>query len=194
MDQGSPVWHQWRGKGLGSSDASVVMGIDPYRTREDLLLDKTGRGKPVQVNEAMRLGSRFEGAARALLYFEFGFEFEPAICNHPDFPYIRASLDGLSPDGERLCEIKYMGQKNFDKIKETQWPLDHHYPQVQHQLLAKGLKEAVYAPYTLAKCKTKIENIQSVVVVRNDQYINDQLLPALQNFWGEVTEWIKNNS
>lgn len=193
MNQGSEEWLGWRSKGLGSSDASVVMGIDPYRSREDLFLDKTGRGKPVTVNEAMRLGIKFEGSARALLYFEFGFEFEPHICNHPDLPFIRASLDGYTDEKSLLAEIKYMGLKNFEKIQETQWPLDHHYPQVQHQLLAKGLKEAVYVPYTLAPCKSKIDKIQFVPIVRNESYINNQLLPALITFWNEVTSWIEEN-
>ena len=32
MDQRSPEWIRWHHSGIGSSDASVIMGVDPWRT------------------------------------------------------------------------------------------------------------------------------------------------------------------
>ena len=32
MDQNSPEWHEWRRKGIGSSDAPAVMKVSPWMT------------------------------------------------------------------------------------------------------------------------------------------------------------------
>lgn len=193
MQQGSDGWHSWRGKGLGSSDASVIMGIDPYRTKEDLFLDKTGRGKPIEVNPAMLLGQKFEGGARAILYFEHNLEFEPYTCSHPKHAFIRSSLDGINEDKTLICEIKYMGAKNFEKVKASQSPLEHHYPQLQHQLLTTDIDRVLYVPYTLSPDKNRIDQLTIVPVNKDPVYINEELLPALLNFWGEVKKWTEAN-
>lgn len=193
MKQGSQEWLEWRKKGIGASDASVVMGIDPYRTRDDLFLEKTGRGVPMKKNRAMDFGNQFEGAARALLFFERGHDFEPYFLSHPDLPWLRASLDGFNEDQRLLAEIKYLGVKNFELIQLTQSPLKHHFPQVQQQLLVTGFKDAVYVPYTLTKNQKAIDKIQFVNILRDDRYINEELLPALTTFWDEVTTWITKN-
>ncbi len=184
MDQGSAEWLAWRRQGIGSSDVPAIVGVCPYRTREDVLLDKLGKGKPVTVNPAMQLGTKWEPAARALHYFETGLEMLPAELVHPEFDYLRASLDGYLSD-DHFLEIKYIGEKNFDKILETPFPLEHHWAQIQHQHLVTGLKWCKYIPYTLNEAKTKIERIQYVDVVRDDAYC-EQLVVELTKFWEEV--------
>jgi putative phage-type endonuclease len=193
MNQGSEEWLKWRQKGIGASDASVIMGVDPYRTIDELFLDKTGRGTPIKQNPAMKLGNQFEEAARALLYLEFFTEFEPITLSHPNFDFIKASLDGYSDERSEIAEIKYMGEKNFLNIKESGKPLEHHYPQMQQQLFVKAVGTCIYVPYTLTKDKKQIDQIQFVPIYRNDAYIELELLPRLKQFWGDVQEWIKEN-
>lgn len=186
--QGTPEWHIWRAKGIGSSEAAAVMGVSPYMTREDLLLEKIGKGKPVKINEAMRLGTRWESAARALFFFEHDVECDPAEIIHPEHNFIRASLDGYNPDLGFFLEIKYMGQKNFDKASAQRAIQKHHDVQVQHQFLVTGLNKAYYVPYTLNKEHTKIESIAYIVQEPSFNYINNDLLPALKLFWDEVKQ------
>ena len=45
MEQEGFEWHKWRMGGIGSSDAPVVMGVSPYKTIEQLYLEKTGQGE-----------------------------------------------------------------------------------------------------------------------------------------------------
>ncbi len=184
MEQGSSSWLGWRKQGVGSSDAPCVMGCDPYRTREDVLLDKLGLAEPVKVNGAMELGTMWEPAARAMYFFETGLDMEPAEFAHPDYPYLRASLDGYREDAWPI-EIKFMGEKNFDLIHQTQAPLEHHWVQVQHQLLVTGKERCVYIPYTLTEDKKKIARIQYVWVLRDDKY-QAELYQKLTDFWQEV--------
>lgn len=169
------------------------MGIDPYRSKDDLFLEKTNRAKPTVKNFAMELGNRFEGPARALLYFELDIEFEPITVIHSDLHFIRASLDGYNLEEQVLAEIKYMGTKNFDLVKTSQATLVHHYPQVQQQLAVTGFKKAIYTAYTLNKPRKAIDKFQTVPILRDEKYINEELLPALKSFWDEVTLWIEKN-
>jgi predicted phage-related endonuclease len=126
------------------------------------------------------------------MFFELDIEFFPKTHEHDKYPFLRASLDGQSTCG-KICEIKYMGAKNFNSVMLTQAPLEHHYPQIQHQLLVTGLSESIYVPYILSACKKKIDSIQYVDVKRDDNYIDNELLPRLLNFWNEVVEWTEKN-
>ena len=39
-------WLEWRRMGIGGSDASVIAGVNPFRSIFDLWLDKTGQKEP----------------------------------------------------------------------------------------------------------------------------------------------------
>ncbi len=185
MEQGTSLWHEWRKSIIGASEASVILGIDPYRDREELLLEKLGEGKPYKSNPAMELGNKFEGPARALLFFELGIDFTPSTRTHPDLPWMGASLDGYCEATNQSCEIKYMGKKNFDLVKSSGAPLKHHYPQVQHQMAVYGLDKAYYAAYTLTEEKREIDQLTSVIVSRDDSFIQN-LIKLEKEFWDEV--------
>ena len=54
-------WHQLRGKGIGGSDAGIVMNISNYKTPYELWEEKTGAKKPVfQTSEAIEKGNALE--------------------------------------------------------------------------------------------------------------------------------------
>ena len=54
-------WLEARGKGIGGSDAGTILGTNPYKSRMQLWLEKTGRVEdPFNGNEATRLGQAFE--------------------------------------------------------------------------------------------------------------------------------------
>lgn len=185
MEQQTAEWHIFRSNGIGSSDAAVIMDIDPYRDRNDLLLDKLGKGKPFKRNPAMELGVKFEPVARSLSYFDLGIEFTPHTLTHPEHDWMRASLDGYNIYTNSLCEIKYMGEKNFIKCRDDVSALPHHYPQVQHQIAVTGFSEAWYIPYYLTENKQEIAEIAYIKIARSDEYI-DRLITLEKEFWDEV--------
>jgi len=54
-------WLEARGEGIGGSDAGTILGINPYKGRLQLWLEKTGRVQDAFTgNEATSLGSAFE--------------------------------------------------------------------------------------------------------------------------------------
>ena len=51
-------WHELRGKGIGGSDASIVMNVSLYRTPYELWEEKTGKVKREFItNEAIEKGN-----------------------------------------------------------------------------------------------------------------------------------------
>ena len=40
LEQGSAAWLEWRGQGIGASDAPIVMGESPFMSAEELLREK----------------------------------------------------------------------------------------------------------------------------------------------------------
>ncbi len=52
LHQNTPEWHRWRMQGIGASDAPVVMGDAPFRTRRFLWSVKTGLAKESAVGTA----------------------------------------------------------------------------------------------------------------------------------------------
>lgn len=194
MEQGTNEWHQWRGRGIGSSDAAVIMGCDPYRTYEDLILDKLGIGKPFVTNPAIELGKKWESAAREIFNFKMDLELAPVTQSYLEKDFIRASFDGY--DAANFIEIKYVGQKKFsDAIKHNKVP-EHHWVQMQHQHIVAlspthfrpDKMTAYYVPYTLNENKTAIDKIHFVEVPRDHEYISASLLPAELKFWEVLNE------
>lgn len=65
-EAGTPAWHAVRGMSISASDASVLVGANPYVTREELLVRKLG-GEPKVETMAMVAGLCREAGTLALL-------------------------------------------------------------------------------------------------------------------------------
>jgi putative phage-type endonuclease len=137
-------WHDWRGKGLGASDAPIVLGVSPWKTRQELWLEKTGQvAKEYKTNWAIDRGNRLEPLARAHYELMVGFDAPALIVEHPKYPFIRASLDGYSKSNSRVLEIKCPGKADHENALKGKVPKKY-YPQIQHQLFVTGAKSADY--------------------------------------------------
>ena len=177
MQQNSDQWTTWRSKGLGSSDAPVIMGVSPWKTPYQLWEEKIGIGKTFQGNFATQRGHDMEPKARAAFELETGFEFNAVVAEHASYPYIRASLDGFNAELNAILEIKCPGKDDHalavsGKVPEKYWP------QLQHQLLVTGAKQCYYYSYDG-------ETGATVIVMPDIPYITT-LLQAETAFWDLV--------
>src|SRR5689334_11308387 len=93
LRQHSPEWDRWRSEGLGASDGPALVGVSPYLTTEKLWEQKTGQASWSQSGHATRWGQSKEPEARRLWEDRTGQIFQPACVEHPDYPWLRASLD-----------------------------------------------------------------------------------------------------
>lgn len=146
IQQHSPEWYAWRASGIGASYAPIIMGVSPYRTPYQLWAELTGNGPAQEVNAAMSRGTELEPEARRLYEAQTGNIAEPVCCEHPELPWMLASLDGADMDGTRIVEIKTHGKDDHVAVLAGRIP-DKDYPQVQHQLAVSGASCVDYVNY-----------------------------------------------
>jgi len=53
-------WLEARRQGVTGTDISILLGVNPYKSVDDLIMDKLGVGKPFTGNAATRAGQRLE--------------------------------------------------------------------------------------------------------------------------------------
>lgn len=147
--QGSDAWLKWRNKGVGSSDAAVLLGLSPWKTVHELWLEKRGLWKQefgwAQKN-AMNRGTKLEPCVRALYEAWSGSEFPADAAEHADHNFMRVSYDGVNRKLGRLLEIKCPNLKTHELALQGV-VVDHYMAQVQWQLCISGLAEAEYVSY-----------------------------------------------
>lgn len=145
--QGGKAWHDWRNKGLGASDAPIVMRMSPWKTPYQLWLQKTERLKDEKQNWAQSRGHKLEGVARQ--------KFEKL--NDASYPaktfengIFRASLDGWNTEQNIGLEIKCTGLEDHQTARDGKVPKKYRY-QLVHQFLVTDAKAIVYASYYCPK-------------------------------------------
>ena len=139
-------WRVWRNKGIGSSDAPVIMGVSPWGNLKELGLYKRNLKKKDEGNFATRRGTEMEPVARAYFELQFDMDFPEALFEHEEFNFLRASLDGYNKETKRILEIKCPGKESHEQAIAGEVPLKYFW-QLQHQLLVTGAKDVLYASY-----------------------------------------------
>ena len=180
LKQNTPEWHRWRLQGIGASDAPVVMGDAPFRTRRYLWSVKTGLARESGVGPAARRGRALEYTARIAYERHTGIQMEPLCLVHDGLEWMRASLDGLSFDGAIVLEIKCPWRnRDHAALREGRIPA-HYYAQVQHQLEVSGAAEL--------HCWSFDGKAGTLVTVRHDREYVAKLLETETAFWLRVLE------
>ncbi|MGG3803129.1 YqaJ viral recombinase family protein [Metabacillus fastidiosus] len=140
-------WLKERTKGIGGSDAGVILGLDKYRTPFELWLEKTGQVEPVQIdNEAIYWGNEMEDVVAK--EFEKRTGKKVRRCNfmfsHADYPYIRANVDRMVVGESAVLECKTASAFLAKEWKEDEIP-DTYLVQVQHYLGVTGKQKGYIA-------------------------------------------------
>ena len=89
-----------RKNGIGGSDVSAIVGMNPYKSNVDLWLEKTGRRTPEDISEKpyVKYGNQAEHHLRELFKLDFP-EYSVGYVENNSFknskyPWALASLDG----------------------------------------------------------------------------------------------------
>lgn len=165
--QGSEQWHAFRKGKIGASDAPIIMSVSPFRTRLELWEEKVAIREPQPINSSMRRGMMLEAPARRCYEKMTGIDVVDAIKVSEEYPFIFASLDGISLDQKTIVEIKCTSKKNHELAKNGQIPT-YYMPQVQHQIYVCGVDNCHYFSYDG-------NDGVLVVVPRDDKYIENLL-------------------
>lgn len=142
------AWLKARTYGIGGSDASAIIGMNPYKSNIDLFEEKTGRRIPEDISDKpyVRYGTEAEPHIRALFsldYPDYQVEYhENRILRSIRYPFLQASLDGelTDPDGRRgILEIKTTNiLQSMQREKWNDRIPDNYYIQILHYLLVTG--------------------------------------------------------
>jgi len=147
LEQGSQKWLSYRQGKVMATDSSILMGTNHWKTPLNLWEEKLGILEPDAQNESMKRGQRLEPEARELAIKEIDIEFSPCVFESERYPFMAASLDGVSHCFKYILEIKCPSkdEKHLDAISGV---IPFYYiDQIQHQLLVTGCECAFYFSY-----------------------------------------------
>lgn len=179
-------WLQWRHKGIGSSDAPVIMGVSPWKTPLQLYEEKIlPEAKEDDSNGYIKnRGNVIESKIRAQVELLHDEIYAPALCEDKDFPFLKVSLDGLSVDKKSFIEIKLLGEEDFALVRVGVVP-EKYWPQVQDQFLVSGCEKGYLAGYLFDKEKPNEYDSSRLLIIEieKDKEYCLQLLEAQVKFW-----------
>lgn len=141
-------WLEFRKNGIGGSDASVVCGINRYKTPIELWMEKTNQAPMQDVGESAYWGTQLEPLVRAEFSKRTGIEVTAAkqLLQSAEYPFMLANLDGICCDpnsGECIFEAK-----TASAFKAGEWDNsipDEYMLQIQHYMAVTGFKAAYIA-------------------------------------------------
>lgn len=199
FDFGSEAeWKKGRLHGIGGSDASAVVGANPYKSNLDLFDEKTGRRIPDDISDRPYViyGHEAEPLIRGLFSLDYpGYRVEYhewRILQSIRWPFLQASLDGelTDADGRRgILEIKTTNI--LQSLQREKWDNripDNYYIQVLHYLLVTGYDFAVLRAHLVSRwgddVRTQVKHyfIERTEVEEDLEY----LLTEEKRFWEYV--------
>jgi len=176
-------WLEWRRRGIGASDAASAMGEPTaFRTPRELWKSKL-EGTEVADNHAMKTGRDKEGPVRDWVNHTLGQNFEAALFQSDEHPWLMASMDGILGTEDLALEIKNAGKEDHTLAVNGTVPRKY-WIQCQHQMMViPSLDNVLYV-----SCPIKGEPSESIIIKieRDTPYINNELLPGLKAFWHMV--------
>lgn len=177
-------WQEYRGqqKGIGGSEVSIILGLNKWKSKFLLWLEKTGQTPRAEVsNEFVEWGNILEPVIRDKFQRATGFEVteNPWVMCHDEHDWMIANIDGevINPNlsGKGVLEIKTTSEHN-----KREWEVGvpvHYLAQVQHYLAVMGEE------YTYAYVAVLIGgNHFKYFLVERDDYIIDKIISAEMAF------------
>lgn len=172
-------WLRFRKSRIGGSDASCVMGLNPWKSNLDLWLEKTGKkiADNLDDNELVQYGHKAEEFIRSLFAIDHP-EYRVVdgtdiiLVNHK-YPWAHASLDGHLLDAGTdnlelagILEIKTVNAVNNDVWKKWRDRIpDYYYCQVLHYLAVTELPKAIL------RAQIKTVNDDGTVYAQMREYV-----------------------
>lgn len=141
-------WLEYRKRGIGGSDASVVCGISRYKSPVELWMEKTDQIPCQEAGEAAYWGTQLEAMVRTEFSKRTGVEVRRVLqlLQSAEYPFMLANLDGV-------CEHPDLGTcvfeaKTASAYKAGEWDdaiPDEYMLQIQHYMAVTGYQGAYIA-------------------------------------------------
>lgn len=179
-------WLEERKKGIGSSEAGTIMGVNRFDTPYKLWRRKTGQDGPVEMNEAMELGHHIEPAVASMFAARTGAFIRKDsegdwLATDVDREYLRVSPDRLYyKDGEPHSKknLHILECKTSSVAVDKDDIPDYWYCQLQYQMGIMGVKSGALAWITSSP-KLHFDYLE----VNFNKAFFDSLIEAIDSFW-----------
>lgn len=192
------AWLKGRVNGIGGSDASAVVGRNPYKTNIELFEEKTGRRISPDISDKPYViyGKNAEAPIRELFKLDYPeyqvSHYDYRILQSEEYPFMQASLDGelLDQDGRKgVLEIKTTNI--LQSMQREKWKNripDNYYIQVLHYLLVSGYQFAVLRAHLISSWDGDVRTqVKHYFIERSEvQEDLDYLLKEEMKFWKYV--------
>lgn len=175
-----------RKQGVGSSDCATAIGINPYRTRYELFLEKTGQLAPEDLDEVERIkwGNILEDPIAREYAERTGQRIQRVNVTqvHREHDFLLSHIDRKIVGQRKLLEVKnvghFYGAKAFGEEFTDDVP-EVYLVQIMHQLLVNDYDEGDLAAL-IGGNKLKIFR------VRFDEELAELILKKCTEFWSYV--------
>ena len=177
-------WLEYRKQGIGGSDASVVCGINRYKSPVELWMEKTDQMPSQEAGEAAYWGTQLEPFVRAEFTKRTGIEVihTMQLLQSEEHPFMLANLDGI-------CDVPDVGKcifeaKTASAYKASEWEdtiPDEYMLQVQHYMAVTGYR-GTYIAALIGGNSFKWK------FVERDEELISMLIELESAFWNHVQD------
>ncbi|MFA6350628.1 MAG: YqaJ viral recombinase family protein [Candidatus Omnitrophota bacterium] len=186
---------------IGGSDASAILGMNPYKSNLDVWREKTGRVIPEDIGSRpyVQYGIRAEQYLTSLFALDYPAyqvkaNMDFTVYRHPKYPFIGGTLDGelLEKETGRRGILEVKTTEILNSMHREKWNdkiPDNYYIQVLHYLLATGWDFAILKAQlkTVYNCNDVRLNTRHYFVDRADVKEDlEYLLEQEIEFWGFI--------
>lgn len=171
--QRTPEWYAFRADKVTASDFSVAHDKNPYSSKLDFILKKSGMETPFLSNSAIQHGVKYEDVA----IYMYELRNDVVIKEYGCIPHQKYSFVGASPDG--ICSKHSNNQKYVGRMLEIKCPKSrklngfvpiYYYYQVQGQLEVCDLELCDFLECKITEYKSESEFSEDTNKSRNQLY------------------------
>lgn len=168
-------WIEERKHRIGGSDASSVIGMNPYKTNVQLYEEKTGLSQSEDISDKpfIRYGHEAESHLRELFaldypIYEVGYV-ENNLITNSKYPFAHASLDGwlTEKDSGRKGVLEIKTTNILQSMQKEKWKdriPDNYYIQVLHYLMVTEFD------FAILKAQLKFEYSDGTIGLQTKHY------------------------
>ena len=188
-------WKAVRNKGIGGSDVGAICGVSPFSSARQIYLSKTGQFEDaMQPSAASAERMHFGHLLEPIVADEFQrreltadknragwklVELGATVC-HKDNAWMRANVDRLILDENQnimgILEFKTTSEYNNEEWESGDILMSYVY-QLNWYMYILDIKWGAFA------CLVGGNKFYSYEVYRNDELLNDTIIPAVKSFW-----------
>ena len=191
-------WLDKRRLGIGGSDASSIVGMNPWRSSDELWEEKVGIREAADISNesAVKYGIEAEGSLRQLFRLDFPeykvYYRNNELLRNKRLSWMQASLDGelTDPEGRSgILEIKTTSiLQSMQREKWSDRVPDNYFVQIMHYLLVTGYDFAILKAQLKTDWQGEIRLTTRHYKFERSDHIDDlkALLHAELRFWAHV--------